>query len=394
VHVLLWAVHELADDDAVGLLRGVEVVPEGVDAAVRADAGRGGAEPHAVVWSLAAARDLGGDEAVGRRVGDEVHVHPVGVDGDEDVGAELRVDALDHVHQLRVVERGGALQLGVALPVAAAPQRQLGGGAPQRARPRDQHPARAQRVELPQHLGVLGHDVAHVVRQRELAGPRREGHQVVVVDEVVAAEGDEHERAADEARGGVLADEAAQAVLVLPEVAQLLLDPDDVGELDARVVEHAHARRREVGAHQQLPPVQVRAQVRQRRLRAQVLADDVRHVLAVGEAACRAVRRVVEAVRRRVGARRRGQVVVVAAVHQRVAEDEEGAGRGRGGRGRCRAHLQEREKKARSGCDEPATATCCSWNGKHSAAASSPLLCSAAAAGHAYNRKKITGRVG
>jgi hypothetical protein len=231
VHVLLCAVHELADDDPVGPLRGVEVVPEGVDAPVRADAGGGGAAPHAVVGPLAAAGHLGGDEAVGRRVGDEVHVHPVRVDGDEDVGADVGVEPPDHVDELRVVERGGALQLGVALPGAASPQRELGGGASERAGAGDEHPARAHAVQLAQDLGVLGDEVAHVVRQRHLAGARGEGHQVVVVDEVVAAERDEHEGAAHQAGGGVAVagEEAAHAALVLLEVAQLLLDADDVG---------------------------------------------------------------------------------------------------------------------------------------------------------------------
>ena len=81
-------------------------------------------------------------------------------------------------------------------------------------------------------------------------------------------------------------------------------------KLDARVVENADAGGREVGSPQQLVAVEVRAEVGQHRLRPQVLADDVRHVPAVGEAAGGAVRRVVDAVRRRVGARRRGKVVV------------------------------------------------------------------------------------
>ena len=228
MHVLLCAIHhKLADNDPVGPLRGVEVVPEGVDAPVRAEAGGGGAAPHAVVGPLAAAGHLGGDEAVGRRVGDEVHVHPVGVDGDEDVGAEVGVEPPDHADELWVVERGGALQLGVALPGAASPQRELGGGASERAGAGDEHPARAQAVQLAKDLGVLGDEVAHVVWQRHLG----EGHQVVVVDEVIAAERDEHQGAAHQAGGGVAvaAEAAAHTALVLLEVAQLLLDADDVG---------------------------------------------------------------------------------------------------------------------------------------------------------------------
>jgi hypothetical protein len=229
VHVLRCAVHELADDDAVGLLRWVEVVPEGVEAAVRADARGGRAASDAVVRALAAARHLGGDEAVRRRVGDEVHVHPVGVDGDEYVGAELGVEAPDHVHQLLVVERGGALQLRVALADAAAPQRQLGGGAADGAGAGDEDASRAHAVELAQDLCILGHEVAHVIRQRHLPGARREGHQVVVVDEVVAAQGDEHQGAAHQLPRRLVADETPHAALVLLEVAKLLLDADDVG---------------------------------------------------------------------------------------------------------------------------------------------------------------------
>jgi hypothetical protein len=55
--------------------------------------------------------------------------------------------------------------------------------------------------------------------------------------------------------------------------------------------------------------------------------DDVRHVLAVAEAARGALVGRVDAVGRRVGARLREEVVVVAVVDEGVAEDEEGAGR-------------------------------------------------------------------
>lgn len=41
-------------------------------------------------------------------------------------------------------------------------------------------------------FSVLGDDVANVVGEGELAGSGGEGDQVVVVDEVVAAEGDEY----------------------------------------------------------------------------------------------------------------------------------------------------------------------------------------------------------
>lgn len=99
----------------------MEVVPEDVEGAVGAEGGERGAEADAVVGALPAARHLGGGEAVRRRVGDEVHVHPVGVDGHEDVaGAQLGVELPRHPHQLQVVQRRRALQLQVALAGGAA----------------------------------------------------------------------------------------------------------------------------------------------------------------------------------------------------------------------------------------------------------------------------------
>ena len=62
----------------------------------------------------------------------------------------------------------------------------------------------------------------------ELLGPSGEGHQVVVVDEVVAAERDEHQRLAHALPRRVLADVRRQPPLVVLEVLQLLRDPDDV----------------------------------------------------------------------------------------------------------------------------------------------------------------------
>ena len=78
-------------------------------------------------------------------------------------------------------------------------------------------------------LPVLGEDVVDVVGEGELAGARRVGHQVVVVDEVIAAEGDEHQRAAHQPGRLLRADQRAQTLLVLLEVEQLLRDVDDVG---------------------------------------------------------------------------------------------------------------------------------------------------------------------
>jgi hypothetical protein len=182
-------------------------------------------------------------------------------------------------------------------------------------------------------LPVLGDEVGDVVLDGKLARADGEGHQVVVVDEVVAAERDEHERVADGLPRRVLADERRQPLLVLLEVAQLLPDPDDVHELYAGVVEDADAGGREVGADQELGAAEVGAQVRQRGLGAEVLADDVRDVQPVGEPPRGHVRGEVDPVGRRVGARRRHQVVVVAVVHEGVTEHEEGARQRRRGPG-------------------------------------------------------------
>ena len=62
VHVVRVAVHELADDDAVGPLRGVERVPEGEHVPVGAHVGRRRAQPDPVVRALPAARHLGRHE--------------------------------------------------------------------------------------------------------------------------------------------------------------------------------------------------------------------------------------------------------------------------------------------------------------------------------------------
>ena len=72
--------------------------------------------------------------------------------------------------------------------------------------------------------------------------------------------------------------------------------------------------------------------------------DDVGDVFAVGEAPRGAVRRVVDPIRRRVGARRGHEVVVVAVVHQRVAEDEEGARALRRPRQHAQGHQHGRQQ--------------------------------------------------
>nr|ACN36215.1 unknown [Zea mays] len=91
-------------------------------------------------------------------------------------------------------------------------------------------------------LPVLGDDEADVVRECVLARPHGHGHQVVVVHEVVAAERDEHEGLVHELRRLRLADEGSQLPLVLPEVLQLVADPDDVHLLST------HGRTSEFGA--------------------------------------------------------------------------------------------------------------------------------------------------
>jgi hypothetical protein len=84
---------------------------------------------------------------------------------------------------------------------------------------------------------VLGDEVGDVVLDGELAGADGEGQEVVIVDEVVAAEGDEHQRVVHDLRRRVLADERRQLLLVLLEVLQLLPDPNDVHLQTMRNVE-------------------------------------------------------------------------------------------------------------------------------------------------------------
>lgn len=58
-----------------------------------------------------------------------------------------------------------------------------------------------------QDLAVLGDEIDNVVREGELAGPGGERHQVIVVDKVVAAEGNQHESVAHEPLCLVFSDE-------------------------------------------------------------------------------------------------------------------------------------------------------------------------------------------
>jgi hypothetical protein len=62
------SVHELADDDPVGALRGVERVPVRVHVPVGAHVGRRRAQPDPVVGALPAARHLGRHEPCTGRV--------------------------------------------------------------------------------------------------------------------------------------------------------------------------------------------------------------------------------------------------------------------------------------------------------------------------------------
>jgi len=116
-------------------------------------------------------------------------------------------------------------------------------------------------------------------------------------------------------------------------------------ELYAGVVEDADAGGREVGSDEQLVAAEVGAEVRQRGLGAEVLADDVRDVEPVGEPPRGHVRREVDPVGRRVGARRGHEVVVVAVVDEGVPEHEEGARR----RGGARGGPEERRRRGDDG---------------------------------------------
>lgn len=77
-------------------------------------------------------------------------------------------------------------------------------------------------------FSVFGDDVANVVGEGELAGPGGEGDQVVVVNEIVAAEGDEYERLVHKPLSLIGSDQTTHPGLVLLEVLQLLVDPDYV----------------------------------------------------------------------------------------------------------------------------------------------------------------------
>jgi hypothetical protein len=103
----------------------------------------------------------------------------------------------------------------------------------------------AQSTSYPEDLPVLRDDEADIVGERVLARARGHGHQVVVVDEVVAAESDEHQGLVHELRRLLLADEGAQLLLVLAEVLQLAADTDDVHLHRLRLIEHIWAGRQE-----------------------------------------------------------------------------------------------------------------------------------------------------
>nr|ACN35739.1 unknown [Zea mays] len=136
-------------------------------------------------------------------------------------------------------------------------------------------------------------------------------------------------------------------------------------ELYAGVVEDADAGGREVGADEQLVAAEVGAEVRQRGLGAEVLADDVGDVEPVGEPPRGQVRGEVDPVGRRVGPRRGHEVVVVAVVHEGVPEHEEGARR-RGGRG-----PEDEERRHRGDEDgHEQSSVHCAWRGRASLARS------------------------
>ena len=77
-------------------------------------------------------------------------------------------------------------------------------------------------------LLVLGDQVANKVWQGKLARSFRDGHKVVVVNKVVASEGDEDECLVHEALRLLCANQGAHPLLVLFKVLQLPGNPDDV----------------------------------------------------------------------------------------------------------------------------------------------------------------------
>jgi hypothetical protein len=138
--------HELADDDAVGALRGVVRVPEHVLSTVAAQVGRCCAQAQPVVRALTTARLVGRREPVRRRVAHEVEVHAERVRRNERARAEARVQAVQRGRQRGVEEQRRPHQLRRALAVDAA-LREDRRSAAQRARAGHQHTTTAHGVQ-------------------------------------------------------------------------------------------------------------------------------------------------------------------------------------------------------------------------------------------------------
>ena len=89
----------------------------------------------------------------------EVEADPVGVGGDEDVAADLGVEARQHPHQLRVEEVGRLREVACALAVDAV-HGQLRRHAPDHPRARHHHAPGAELVQ-PLHVAALSARPVH-----------------------------------------------------------------------------------------------------------------------------------------------------------------------------------------------------------------------------------------
>jgi len=228
-----------------------------------------------------------------------------------------------------------------------------------------------------ENLLVLGDQVADIVRQGKLTRACRVRHQVVVVNKVVASEGDENECSVHEALCLRSSDQGANPLLVLLKVLQLHWNPNDVDlhmhifqistvcgnkpwqiwgpvwqsgitnwtpvslripiPADAKLAPTSNLcprrsglRYGNVGSAPRCSPEMMNQGHRSTKLSLfpycivmRYLTDNVRDVEPIGKPAGRPVGRVINAVRGRISTSSGGQVVVVAIVDQRITKHEE-----------------------------------------------------------------------
>jgi hypothetical protein len=159
------------------------------------------------------------------RVGDEVEEALVDGDVGELELGELAPEPAHHVPHLGVVAPGHLVELLDALAAAervgGALERQAADG----GEPREGDPPRAEAVDPCQERARAVNEEVLVLGHRELREPAR-GQQEVVLEEVVGADADDVERAADDGGGAARAEPRAEALLVLLVVLHLLPQRD------------------------------------------------------------------------------------------------------------------------------------------------------------------------